>query len=155
MQKLLIKTLGLIAIVAVVYFGNKLVHTQLGKAALAELPFTVHSLEDATKIAEQSGKVVLADYSAIWCPSCRKLDTQVLANSLVADTIQRGFVFARLDHDTSEGQAFAAKHNLSGFPRVLVLNTRGDKITEMPLTFEPSAYNSNLIKVMNSIAPSS
>jgi thiol:disulfide interchange protein len=147
MSKLLKNVLTIVVVVAAVYFTNKGVHTYLGKQAVNDLAFTIHSLDKAKEIAREEGKLVLADYSAIWCPSCRKLDTQVFANTDIAEYINRNFVYTRLDYDTEEGQNFAKKHGLVGFPRVLVLNTVGEKLAEMPLIFDPIQYEVNLIKV--------
>jgi thiol:disulfide interchange protein len=146
MQKITTKVLIIIAIVALVYFGNKGVQTYLGKQAVNDLPFTIHTLEEATALAREEGKLVLADYSAIWCPSCRKLDEQVFSNEQVANNIQANFIYTRLDYDSTEGAVFAKKHNLVGFPRVLVLDTFGERLDELPLTFDSSEYTRNLSK---------
>lgn len=150
MNKLLRNVITIVVLVAVVYFGNKGVQTYLGKQALGSLVFQVHSLALAKEKAKAEGKLVLADYSAIWCPSCRKLDTQVFANENVAAVIDSQFVYARVDYDTEEGAAFAKEHDLVGFPRVLILSANGERLTEMPLTFEPYEYIVNLEKVMHS-----
>lgn len=153
MAKLLVKILSICAIVAVVYFGNKMLQTHLGENAINELSFTIHSLEEAKEIAAQNGKLVLADYSAIWCPTCRKLDQEVFANDEVATSISQNFVYARLDYDSESGRAFAKKHDLVGFPRVLVLNKDGDKLVEMPLTFNANEYKDNLTKAQLRLNP--
>jgi thiol:disulfide interchange protein len=153
MNKLFKNVAIIMVVVMVFYFGNKGVQTYLGKQAVSDLSFTVHSLDEAKKIAKSEGKLVLADYSAIWCPSCRKLDTQVFANSDIAKKINKDFVYARLDYDTDEGAAFAKKYALVGFPRVLVLNPDGDKLAEMPLTFNPIEYKVNLTTVKVTFTP--
>lgn len=152
MNKLLKSVAIILVVVAVVYFGNKGVQTYLGKQAVGVLAFQVYNLDKAKAIATQEGKLILADYSAIWCPTCRKLDTQVFANDDVAIRIDDSFVYARLDYDSEEGKAFAQKHDLVGFPRVLILDTKGKRLTEMPLTFEPSEYILNLDKVTQTFA---
>lgn len=152
MNKLFKNVVIIVLVVALAYFGNKGVQTYLGKQAVGELSFQVYNIDDAKERAEQEGKLVLADYSAIWCPSCRKLDTQVFANDNVANKIIANFVYARLDYDTEEGAAFAKEHGLIGFPRVLVLDTTGKKLAEMPLSFEPSEYILNLERVTQTFA---
>lgn len=152
MRKPLLNVLIIVAVSAVVYFGNKTVQSYLGEAAVNDLSFPIHSLEKAREIAQRDGKLVLADYSAIWCPSCRKLDTQVFANIDVAKTINDNFVYTRLDYDSEEGANFAKTYDLVGFPRVLVLDTKGNKLTEMPLTFEASEYKNNLSKVSQQLS---
>ena len=152
MNKMLRNVIAIVAVVAVGFFANKGVQTYLGKQAVGELSFQVYSLDNAKEIADKDGKLVIADYSAIWCPTCRKLDTQVFANENVALKINNNFVYARLDYDTEEGVAFAKQHKLVGFPRVLILDTNGMKLTEMPLTFDPSQYVLNLDKVTQTYA---
>lgn len=153
MNPLFKNVLSIIIIVALVYFGNKGVQTYLGKQAIGDLSFQVYDLERAIDIAHKQNKLVIADYSAIWCPSCRKLDTQVFASELVADKIQDNFIYARIEHDTEQGSKFAQKHDLVGFPRVLILDTNGSKLTEMPLTFDPGEYLVNLNSVTHAFSP--
>lgn len=137
----------IVAAVALVYYGNKGLNTYLGNQAVEKFTFTTYSFDEAKQKAAKEGKLVLADYSAIWCPSCRKLSSNVFANADIAEQINSHFVYARLDYDTSEGVAFAKTHELVGFPRVLVLTASGEKLTEMPLTFDPVEYKFNLTKV--------
>lgn len=148
MLKLFIKVISIVLIMGLVYFGNKGVQKYLGYKALDAIEFEIHSLDDAKAKAKAEGKLVLADYSAIWCPSCRKLDEKVFANEEVSKTVASGFIYARVDYDSDEGKAFAAKHELVGFPRVIVLKDTGTKVLEMPLTFDPFEYQSNLNKVL-------
>lgn len=148
MNKILKHVLSIIVIVATVYYANKGIQSYLGKQAIGELPFTVHTLASANSVAESEGKLVLANYSAVWCPTCRKLNTQVFADARVAALIEQNFVFAKLEYDTSAGIEFAEQHNLVGFPRVLVLDTQGKKLSELPLSFSPADYQANLSRVI-------
>lgn len=149
MNKLIKNIIAIAAIVAIVFFGNKGVQSYLGEQALENLAFEVHELDVAMKLAESEGKLVLADYSAIWCPSCRKLDKEVFANAEVANFIKQNYIFARVDHDSEAGAKFASKYAVVGFPRVLVLNAKGDKLTELPLSFESTQYKANLSKAFH------
>jgi len=151
MNKTLKSVLYIVAVVTVVYFGNKGVQSYLGKQAVGDLSFTVHELDEAKAIAAKEGKLVLADYSAIWCPSCRKLDKEVFANKNVANSIDTNFIYTRLEHDTEQGNAFARQYDLVGFPRVLVLDPEGNQLVEMPLTFDPVEYEFNLDRVVDSL----
>lgn len=153
MSKRLIQFIIILAIVGGVYYGNKALNSYWGEEAVGQYAFEIHSLEDAKVLAAEQGKLVLADYSAIWCPSCRKLSTQVFAQDSIADSIKQGFIYARLDYDSEAGQQFAAKHELVGFPRVLVLNAVGEKVIEMPLTFEANEYLQNLNRVKRQYLP--
>ncbi len=143
-----VKTIVIIvAIVGLLYGGNTLIQTHLGKSAVADLTFPIYSYDEAMTKSKDTGKLVLADYSAIWCPSCRKLDTQVFANKEVSQAITENFVYSRIEYDSNEGLMFSKKYSIVGFPRVLVLDSKGAKVTELPLTFDPKEYTENLSKV--------
>lgn len=142
------KSIGLVLIITIVYFGNKSLQSYWGQEAVDNFAFPIYSLEQAKEIARRDNKLVLADYSAIWCPSCRKLGKEIFSNKTIAMAINENFVYARLDYDTREGENFAEKHGLAGFPRVLVLENSGEKVVEMPLTFNPLEYEFNLKKVL-------
>ena len=146
--------ISIVVIVTLVYFGNNFLQSYLGEKAIGKISFEVYDLAEAKALAEQQGKLVLADYSAIWCPSCRKLDNEVFANSDIATTIESSFIYARLEHDTIQGTAFARQYDLVGFPRVLVLDPNGEQLVEMPLTFNPHQYQANLDRVVSTFIKS-
>ncbi|MFW8591555.1 thioredoxin family protein [Glaciecola sp. 2405UD65-10] len=152
MNKLIKNVIAIAAIVAIVFFTNKGVQSYLGEQALEDLAFEVHEFDAAMELAESEGKLVLADYSAIWCPSCRKLDKEVFANPDVANYIKNNYVFTRVDHDTASGAEFARKYAVVGFPRVLILNAKGDKLSELPLSFESTQYKANLSKAFHAFS---
>lgn len=140
-----------VVVFTVVFYGHRFVQGYFGEQALEALPFEQHSLEQGQQIAQTNGKYILADLSAIWCPSCRKLDEEVFSSPIVADTIMQEFVYVRMEYDSEEGKAFAKKFDLQGFPRVLVLTPQGERISELPLVFNATAYNANLQKVLTAL----
>jgi thiol:disulfide interchange protein len=84
---------GIIILISVLgYYGSKTVQTYLGQQAIDETDLEILSLEQALEIAKSSNKLVLADMSAIWCPSCRKLDKQVFSDEQVKIQINQNFV---------------------------------------------------------------
>ena len=147
-MKSVIKIAGILAVFSIAYFGHRMVQSHLGENAVEALSFPIYTLEEGLKVAREQNKFVIADLSAIWCPSCRKLDEEVFANDLVSETISNEFVYVRLEHGSEAGVAFAKKHDLQGFPRILILENSGEKVIEMPLVFEPTIYNSNLQKIL-------
>ncbi|PKG96847.1 hypothetical protein CXF95_23820 [Paraglaciecola sp. MB-3u-78] len=130
------------------YYGNKTVQTYLGQQVIDETGLEILSLEQALEIAESSNKLVLADMSAIWCPSCRKLDKQVFSDERVKTQLNQGFVYARVEYDSPEGETFMQNYQVSGFPTLLVLNTKGEKLVQLPISYEPLAFLATLEKVV-------
>ncbi len=136
--------LPFVAIIAVVYFGNVEIQSYLGRQALDETGLELLSLDQALSKAKRENKLVLADLSAIWCPSCRKLDQDVLANDQVQKAIDQNYVFARIEYESKEGEAFMKKYQVSGFPTLVVIDQNGNKVKKLPLTFSPEQFVSLL-----------
>ncbi len=123
-----------------VYFGNVELQTYLGEKALEDISMPQLSLDQALAQAKSENKLVLADMSAIWCPSCRKLDKEVLSNPEVQAAIDEHFVFSRIEYESNEGKTFMENYDVSGFPTLLILNAEGKKIQKLPLTFSPEHF---------------
>ena len=91
-----------------VYFINVEVQSYFGRQALAKAGLTNLPLEPALTKAKAENKLLLVDVSAIWCPTCRKLDNTVFADAVVRQTIGEKFIFSRLEYESPEGEAFLA-----------------------------------------------
>lgn len=122
------------------YFANVAYQTHLGERALAETGLVSLELEDAIQRATDENKLVLSDLSAIWCPSCRKLDQTVFSDPMVQKTIEADFVFSRIEYESNEGEAFMKKYDARGFPTLIVIDPKTDKAIKLPLTFSPTEF---------------
>ena len=132
---------GLLVILALGgYFGNKAVQSYFGQQALDETGLVALTLEEALIKAEKENKLVLADMSAIWCPTCRRLDKEVFSDDRVKNVLDEQYVFARIEYESDDGKAFMARYKVRGFPTLLVLNAKGDKMGQLPLTFMPAEF---------------
>jgi thiol:disulfide interchange protein len=128
------------------YYGNRTVQSYLGQQAIDATGLEILSLEQALEIAKSSNKLVLADMSAIWCPSCRKLDKQVFSDEQVKTQLNQDFVYARIEYDSPQGEAFMQHYQVSGFPTLLVLNAQGEKLLQLPISYEPHPFLATLKK---------
>jgi thiol:disulfide interchange protein len=138
-----LKSIFTLAIVAAVaYFGNVEVQSYLGRKAVANTGFTPISLELALVAAKAEDKLILADMSAIWCSSCRRLDAEVFGDSVVQQAIREKYIFSRIEYESDEGEAFMEKYNVTGFPTLLVLDAEGNLVRQLPLTFDPQEFAS-------------
>jgi thiol:disulfide interchange protein len=78
--------LVIVLLVLVGIYANRLIQTHLGQQAIEQTGLKVLSLQQALDKAKLSNKLVLADMSdmsAVWCPTCRKLDKQVFSDDRV------------------------------------------------------------------------
>lgn len=127
-------------ILALFYFGHVEIQTFLGERALAKVELDMPSLAVALKQARQEGKPVLLDVSAIWCPSCRRLDSTVLSNPEVKQAIEHRYVFSRVEYESLEGEAVQQRYGVRGFPTLLVLNGNGELIRTLPPSYDPDTF---------------
>jgi thiol:disulfide interchange protein len=86
--------------------------------------------------------------SAIWCPACRKLDKQVFSDEHVKTLLNQYFVYARIEFDSPQGQSFMQSYQVTGFPTLLVLNTDGEKLVQLPINYEPLPFLATLKKIV-------
>ena len=134
-------TILLVAVVAVAaYFINVEVQTHLGESALAATGLEALPLDQALQKAAAEKKLVLANLSAIWCPTCRSLDKTVFADAAVKSAIADRFVFARVEYESDEGKAFQERYKTKGFPNLLLLSPSGELVKALPVTTDPAAF---------------
>jgi tetratricopeptide (TPR) repeat protein len=80
--------------------------------------------ETGIKQAEKQKRLVLAVFTAAWCPTCQKLDKEVLQDRSVIAT-SRQFICIRVDVD--EQIDVKTKHAVSLYPTTLVLDSDGNE----------------------------
>lgn len=130
-------------IFAVVFYGNRGLQTYLGQRSVDNLSLQSWSYEQALVEAKKKDRLIVAEFSAVWCGSCRKFHDQVLGNDSVKTLLDDNFVFTRLEYE-SDDQPYFAQYAVTGFPTILLLDTNGQAITRLPLTFDPSQFASVL-----------
>jgi thiol:disulfide interchange protein len=142
---------GIIILISVMgYYSNKTVQGYLGQQAIDATGLESITLEEALQVAKRSNKLVLADMSAIWCPACRKLDEQVFSNERVKTQLKQDFVYVRIEYESPEGKIFMQNYQVTGFPTLLVLNTKAEKLIQLPINYEPLPFLATLEKVVDS-----
>jgi thiol:disulfide interchange protein len=127
-----------------VYFINVEVQSYFGKRAFENTGLQSYSLQESLAKAKAENKLVLVDVSAVWCGTCRKLDNEVFANEQVRKTLDEKFVFTRIEFETPEGEEFLEKRNTYGVPNLWVLDSNGNDVKRLPITFDPSEFLNEL-----------
>lgn len=129
-----------LVIVISAYFINVEVQSYRGRQALAATGLVSLPFDEALKTAKTENKLVFVDVSAIWCPTCRKLDKEIFADKEVRRAISQKYVFSRLEYESDEGQEFLEKYDVSGFPTLLLIDSEGRVVKRLAITFDPSEF---------------
>lgn len=140
---------GIIILISVLgYYGNRTIQSYFGQQAIDQTGLDILTLGQALDLAKRSNKLVLSDLSAIWCPSCRKLDKQVFSDKRVQTQLKQDFVYARIEYESPEGEIFMRNYQVTGFPSLLVLNAEGEKLVQLPINYEPLAFLKSLEQLL-------
>jgi thiol:disulfide interchange protein len=87
---------------------------------------------EAVRLSQQSGRPILYEFTAEWCPPCRRMDQQVFQNAAIAQRINDNFIAVRImdrqREDGSNAPEVTRLQNLygvSGFPTVVFVGANG------------------------------
>jgi len=80
-------------------------------------------LDAALAEARRTGKPVLADFSAEWCPSCQTMKREVWTDVEVGHDVERLYVPVAVDVD--QNRAVAGRYGITSIPTILILDAAG------------------------------
>ncbi|HVK61609.1 MAG TPA: thioredoxin family protein, partial [Bdellovibrionales bacterium] len=92
--------------------------------------FIEDDIAAAVAQAKKEKKLILADFSARWCPGCVRLETEIF-NTAAFKGATKGFVKLKLDSDRFQNQELKTKYGIWAIPSLLVLTTDLDEVSRI------------------------
>ena len=85
----------------------------------------MHDYNEAIRIAAKESKNVFIDFETTWCGPCKTMDKWVYtADTVVA--VSKNYVCVKIDGD--ENRNLVKKYEVTGYPTMILINTKGDII---------------------------
>lgn len=84
------------------------------------------SLDEALAESKRTGKPILADFYATWCPPCQLMEKRTYPDAKVIAESQK---WVMLKVDTDKEEELAVRYRISSLPTLAVLNAEGEPVT--------------------------
>jgi thiol:disulfide interchange protein len=75
--------------------------------------------------ARQSGKPVVLDFFADWCPPCQVMKHDVWPDEAVRNKLLDGYIPVALNVDRPENRPVATRYQVEGIPTILIVDAEG------------------------------
>lgn len=106
------------------------------------------SLEEAKKLAEESGKLIFIDAYTSWCGPCKKMAATTFKNEEVGNIFNEKFINLKIDCEKdADGPELSRMYKVRAYPTLLIIDAKG-KLIKQTVGFQTE---DRLISFANSV----
>jgi protein disulfide-isomerase len=98
------------------------------KPSPENLPAWRASYAAALEESGRTGKRVLIDFTASWCPPCRVMEAEVWPDEKVRAAIAQHVIPLQLDIDEPDSNAAARKYGIQSIPTLVIVDAHGTEL---------------------------
>lgn len=106
--------------------------------------------DDALKFAANEGRPIMMEFTAEWCPPCRKLDRSFFSREDIVKLSYR-LVPMRVDAtiETRDVRRLLEEHRVLGMPAIIFLDFKGRPYDDLRISdYEPAKIEANMIEAI-------
>lgn len=92
------------------------------------IKFRQGTWQEILAASQAENKMVVTDFSTVWCGVCRMMEKKVFTDPKVADFFNTNFICYQLDAEKGEGKHIANQYEISSFPTFLFVDKTGNMI---------------------------
>lgn len=160
------RTLGVLLVATAAWIASPLMQTnggeagktiangqrqhQIGKASFAVIDSSAQ-LDQFLSQAKEQKKLVLLDFYADWCISCKEMEVNTFANPEVNQELQK-FILLQADvtKNSAENQALLKRFGLFGPPGILIFDLNSEELKDQRIIgyMPPQRFAERLKKVL-------
>ncbi|MFD1257676.1 thioredoxin family protein [Mucilaginibacter terrae] len=87
--------------------------------------FKMISLNEAKATAKAAGKPLFVFAHASWCPTCKKMEHEILVEKQIGDVYNAQLINVAIDVDSEEGKKLNGLYPIRATPTLLYFNSDG------------------------------
>lgn len=119
------KTIGILSLIALATLAFTFSSNTAKESAIQ---FSTKTFSEVLTEAASAEKLVFLDVSTSWCGYCKKMKANTYTDASVGNLVNGKYISKSIDAEKGEGVAIARKYGVSGYPTLLVLNSKGELV---------------------------